>query len=41
MNAELRIAAKAAGVGSASRHLFLCATPTKPKCCDPAKGAES
>jgi (2Fe-2S) ferredoxin len=41
MNDELAAAAKAAGVGAATRHLFLCATPTKPKCCDPAKGAES
>lgn len=38
---ELRNAARAAGVGSATRHIFLCATPTKPKCCDPAIGAES
>ena len=38
---ELMAAAKAAGVGSGERHIFLCATPTKPKCCDPAAGAES
>jgi len=37
----LLTAAQAAGVGTASRHIFLCATPTKPKCCDPAAGAES
>lgn len=41
MDDELRSAAKAAGVGKATRHIFLCATPTKPKCCDPVKGAES
>jgi len=41
MNDELLTAAKAAGVGTATRHLFLCATPTKAKCCDPAKGADS
>ena len=23
------------------RHIFLCATPTKPKCCDPAAGLAS
>jgi (2Fe-2S) ferredoxin len=38
---ELAIAARAAGVGKGTRHIFLCATPTKPKCCDPVKGAES
>jgi (2Fe-2S) ferredoxin len=41
MTPALLTAAKAAGVGMATRHLFLCATPTKPKCCDSAKGAES
>jgi hypothetical protein len=41
MNDELLTAAKASGVGTATRHLFLCATPTKPKCCDPVAGAES
>jgi len=41
MNAELQQAARAAGVGSGERHIFLCATPTKPKCCDPRQGAES
>lgn len=38
---ELMAAARAAGVGAGERHVFLCATPTKPKCCDPAVGAES
>lgn len=41
MDDELRSAAIAAGVGKCDRHIFLCATPTKPKCCDPAAGAES
>jgi len=41
MGNELQQAARAAGVGSAERHIFLCATPTKPKCCDPQQGAES
>ena len=41
MNPEILTAAKAAGVGTADRHIFLCATPTKPKCCDPVAGAES
>lgn len=39
MNDELRAAAKAAGLGNAQRHIFLCATPTKPKCCQPEHGA--
>ncbi|MBU3678888.1 MAG: (2Fe-2S) ferredoxin domain-containing protein [Candidatus Kapabacteria bacterium] len=29
------------GLGTHARHIFLCATPTKPKCCAPEKGAES
>jgi (2Fe-2S) ferredoxin len=41
MNDELRIAAQAAGVGTAARHLFLCATATKPKCCHPEAGTAS
>lgn len=41
MDEELLSAAKAAGVGGSGRHIFLCATPTKPKCCDPTLGAES
>jgi len=41
MDDELRLAAKAAGVGTATRHIFLCATPLKPKCCHPAAGTES
>ena len=35
---ELSAAAKAAGVGKADRHIFLCATPSKPNCCAPAQG---
>lgn len=38
---ELRAAARAAGVGAGERHIFLCADPTKPKCCDPAVGRRS
>lgn len=38
---ELKQAATAAGVRSGQRHIFLCATATKPKCCDPAAGSES
>ena len=41
MDGELEAAAKAAGVGRGERHIFLCATPTKPKCCDPALGLAS
>ncbi|NJM58101.1 MAG: ferredoxin [Synechococcales cyanobacterium RU_4_20] len=29
------------GCDRIQRHLFLCATPTRPKCCDPAAGAAS
>lgn len=38
---ELKQAAEAAGVGGGLRHIFLCATATKPKCCSPAAGTES
>lgn len=38
---QLRQAARAAGVGQSGRHIFLCATPTKPKCCNPTVGARS
>ncbi|MEI7927813.1 MAG: hypothetical protein WCH40_04625 [Verrucomicrobiales bacterium] len=41
MDSELEQAARAAGVGSGERHIFLCATATKPKCCDPEQGAKS
>lgn len=41
MNPELKQAARFAGVGCGERHIFLCATATKPKCCDPGRGAES
>lgn len=37
----LRAAARAAGVGRTDRHIFLCADPTKPKCCEPAAGLAS
>ena len=29
------------GVSNAKRHIFLCADPTKPKCCDPERGREA
>lgn len=29
------------GLPTVQRHILLCATPTKPKCCDPATGQES
>jgi (2Fe-2S) ferredoxin len=41
MNSELEQAARAAGVGGSERHIFLCATAMKPKCCDPEQGARS
>jgi (2Fe-2S) ferredoxin len=34
----LAIAVRNLGLARLTRHLFLCATPTKPKCCDPAVG---
>jgi (2Fe-2S) ferredoxin len=37
----LAASVKALGLGQIQRHLFLCATPTKPKCCDPSLGLES
>ena len=32
---------EALGCDRIQRHLFLCATPTKPKCCDPEVGAKT
>ncbi len=29
------------GIGKLKRHIFLCATPTKPKCCKNERGLES
>lgn len=40
-DALLQQAARAAGVGLGERHIFLCAEPSKPKCCDPAAGLAS
>ena len=40
-DAELEAAARAAGVDRGKKHVFLCADPSKPKCCDPAVGLES
>jgi (2Fe-2S) ferredoxin len=37
----LAIAVRNLGLERLTRHLFLCATPTKPKCCDPAQGLET
>lgn len=37
----LQAAARAAGVGGGGRHIFLCADPSKPKCCDPIDGLRS
>lgn len=39
--AELREAARKAGVGLGRRHIFLCADPTTPKCCEPPIGRRS
>jgi (2Fe-2S) ferredoxin len=38
---ELQAAARAAGVGLGEKHIFLCADPQKPKCCDPEVGRRS
>lgn len=38
---SLATSVKALGINNIERHLFLCATPTKPKCCDPAAGLET
>lgn len=39
--AELRDLADKYGVGSYSRHIFICADQTEPKCCDLAAGQAS
>jgi (2Fe-2S) ferredoxin len=41
MDSELKAAAAALGVEKFRRHIFLCADPTKPKCCDREQGLES
>lgn len=41
IDSELEAAARAAGVGRGEKHIFLCADPSKPKCCDPALGIRS
>lgn len=38
---NLKAAARAAGVDGGGRHIFLCADPSKPKCCDPGVGLRS
>jgi (2Fe-2S) ferredoxin len=39
--AQQQSKAEAAGVGVASRHIFLCCDQTTPKCCDKARGLEA
>lgn len=41
LEAELQAAARAAGIDKGERHIFLCADPSKPKCCDPVAGLVS
>lgn len=38
---RLRIVARNLGIGRISRHIFLCADQTKPKCCDKETGIEA
>ncbi len=37
----LEATVRALGIPDIQRHLFLCATPLKPKCCDPTLGLET
>ncbi len=37
----LTTSVKALGIDNIQRHLLLCATPLKPRCCDPAAGLET
>ena len=39
--ARLEAIASAMSAGGVRRHVFLCATPTKPKCCPPGTGEAS
>lgn len=41
MNAELEKSVAALRLDKAERHIFLCAQPTEPKCCNPSAGAAS
>ena len=41
MATTCRDVAQSLGVGALRRHIFLCATPEKAKCCAPADGAAS
>jgi (2Fe-2S) ferredoxin len=41
MDTELEKAVAALKLEKSGRHIFLCAQPTEPKCCDPAAGAAS
>lgn len=38
---KLRRVAADLGIGCIRRHIFLCADPTKPKCCDRGEGLEA
>lgn len=38
---KLRRVAEDLGIGCIRRHIFLCADPSKPKCCDRADGLEA
>ena len=38
---KLRRVAEDLGIGCIRRHIFLCADPSKPKCCDRAGGLEA
>lgn len=41
MNEELRQAAESLGLTQFKRHIFLCADPTEPKCCQKEKSLEA
>ncbi|MDQ8209331.1 hypothetical protein QEH52_17520 [Coraliomargarita sp. SDUM461003] len=41
MKDELKKSAASLGITKYKRHIFLCADPTKPKCCEPAPSLES
>lgn len=38
---KLRSAARSLGIESIGRHIFICAEPTKPKCCNRKEGKEA
>ena len=41
MSGKLRDAVADLGIDKITRHIFLCADPSKPKCCDRGDGVES